>query len=225
MATLQSVPTAFAIIAGDVAPPAGYLVDVVDRRPVFHESQQTPRPQGAMVAGAAVAWMVALTVIAYIYGGELGGVATLGYAGVFMVTLVASSAVVVPIPGVAVAFAASGIWNPALVALVGASGSAAGELVSYLTGVGSREAVHRLSSRHRWYTHVESWVGRRGTATVLLAAMLPVPFFDVIGFASGSLGLPIRRFIVACWVGRIVKFSGAALAGYWGANAVLGTVG
>ena len=125
-------------------------------------------------------------------------------------------------PGLAAAFAAASLWNPSLVALAGATGSTLGELTSYLAGVSARGTVRWFAARHKWHWRIESWVERRGSFTVMAFAAIPLPGFDVVGIAAGVLGYPIHRFAVACLIGRIVKFTLVAMAGFWAAPALAG---
>ena len=62
----------------------------------------------------------------------------------------------------------------------------------------------------------------RGAVTLFIFAIIPLPFFDVVGFAAGSLKYPIQRFAVAVLLGKIVKFSIVAAGGYWGTPVVTG---
>ena len=82
--------------------------------------------------------------------------------------------------------------------------------------------MRRFLAGHRWYSRIEAWVQRRGLVTIFMFAAIPVPLFDVVGFASGSLGFPVQRFVFACWLGRVLKFTVVSLAGYWGASATMG---
>jgi uncharacterized membrane protein YdjX (TVP38/TMEM64 family) len=56
-------------------------------------------------------------------------------------------------------------------------------------------------------------VARRGGPAVLVLAFIPNPFFDVAGAAAGALRMPIARFLVWVWVGKLLKMLLFAYAG------------
>ena len=101
-----------------------------------------------------------------------------------------------------------------LVAVAGATGSTLGEGTSYFAGRGSHSTLKRVAANHRIYIRIDGWMQRRGAITLFVFAIIPLPFFDVVGFAAGSLRYPVQRFVIAVLLGKIVKFSIAAAAGY-----------
>jgi uncharacterized membrane protein YdjX (TVP38/TMEM64 family) len=48
---------------------------------------------------------------------------------------------------------------------------------------------------------------------VLLLAFLPNPLFDLTGIAAGALKMPLRAFLLWCWIGKTSKMLLVALAG------------
>ena len=170
----------------------------------------------------AVAPMALLTGAALAFRPLVQDLHEFGYLGLFLWNVIASGTLIVPLPGLATAFAAAAIWNPALVALAGATGSTLGEGTAYFAGRGSHSTVRRLAVNHGWYTRIDRWVKQRGAITIFVFAIIPVPFFDVVGFAAGSLKYPVQRFALACLLGKIVKFSIVAAAGFWGAPMLTG---
>jgi membrane protein YqaA with SNARE-associated domain len=134
-----------------------------------------------------------------------------GYTGVFIVNLVGSGAIVVPVPGFAAVCASAsdslGLNLPAL-ATVGAAGAALGEITGYLAGFGGQGLV----SRFRFYPRVHGWVLRRGGLALFILAALPNPLFDVAGFAAGGLGYPIHKFVVYVFAGKVIRFGVLAYA-------------
>jgi membrane protein YqaA with SNARE-associated domain len=128
-----------------------------------------------------------------------------GYWGVFVVNLVGSAAVVVPVPGLfaVCATAAPDLGlNFVLLAVAGAVGSTIGELTGYLAGYGSQGIVQKS----RYYSRISNWVARRGGFALFVLAAVPNPLFDIGGIAAGSLGYPISRFLLWVGIGKLVKF-------------------
>lgn len=164
--------------------------------------------------------VIGITVAALIFWSELEGLHTIGVVGIFVANIVSSGTFVLPVPGLATVIIGGTLWNPFLVALVGGTGSTIGEITGYLAGMGLYGAIGRVLSRNRWYARIRGWTGRRGMTTIFLFAAIPSPFFDVAGFAAGSMRYPLTRFLAACWLGKMVKFCVVAYASYWGTNVI-----
>ena len=116
-----------------------------------------------------------------------------------------------PVPGLAVvcgAAAPSLGLNPLVLAILGGTGSTIGEMTGYLAGYSSQGLVAR--SRH--YDRISRWVVRRGGLALFILAAIPNPVFDIAGLASGTLGYPVRKFLVYVWVGKLLKFALIAYA-------------
>jgi membrane protein YqaA with SNARE-associated domain len=128
-----------------------------------------------------------------------------GYTGAFIVNLVGSAAVVVPVPGLfAVCAAATPEFglNFLLLALAGAAGSTIGELSGYLAGYGSQG----VAQRSKYYQRIHDYVVKRGGFALFVFAAIPNPLFDIGGIAAGSLGYPVSRFLLWVGIGKFVKF-------------------
>ncbi len=59
-----------------------------------------------------------------------------------------------------------------------------------------------------------------GLWAVLLLAAIPNPLFDALGIIAGSFAYPVRRFWVACLIGKVIKFTAMAYladsaVGWW----------
>jgi membrane protein YqaA with SNARE-associated domain len=132
-----------------------------------------------------------------------------GYIGVFVVTLLATAAIVVPVPYLALILVAGSFLNPMLVALVAGAAAAFGELTGYLVGYTGRS----LLPKTRWYQMLERGVTRFGGPIIFLAAVIPNPFFDAVGAIAGATRMPIWLFLVLCFLGKTVRFFGLALLG------------
>jgi membrane protein YqaA with SNARE-associated domain len=125
-----------------------------------------------------------------------------GYLGVFLVTLLATGAIVLPVPYLAMIVVAGSFLNPVLVALLAGAGAALGEMTGYLVGITGRS----LMPKNRWYTWVEHGVVRYGGPVIFIAAVIPNPFFDAVGIIAGATRMPIWIFLVACFVGKAIRF-------------------
>jgi len=131
--------------------------------------------------------------------GEYGG-----YLGIFLVTLLATGAIILPVPylGLIVNAGASPYLNPLLVALIAGVAAALGELTGYLVGYTGRA----LLPRNRWWDMVHRGVTRFGGPVIFVAAAIPNPFFDAVGIVAGATRLSIWLFLGACFLGKAIRF-------------------
>jgi len=140
---------------------------------------------------------------------QLAGLGALGYPGLFLINFFSSATVVLPMPGLAVAFAAGGSLNPWLVGVAMGAGAATGELTGYLAGYSGQGLVEDNPT----YRRIKRWMDRYGLWVLFVMAAIPNPFFDVAGMVSGVLRVPVIRFFIACCAGNIVKATTIALIG------------
>ena len=92
--------------------------------------QRLLRNRRLLLAVLILSPTVLLTAGALLFGHHLQALHTVGYFGIFLTNVVASGTIILPVPGLAAAFVAGGLWNPMLVALAGATGSALGEITA-----------------------------------------------------------------------------------------------
>lgn len=138
-----------------------------------------------------------------------------GYPSVFVINLIGSATVIIPVPGLLAACTAAAPsvgLNLIVLGLVGAAGSTLGETTGYLAGYGGQS----FAQRSRYYSRIQGWVMRRGSLALFILAALPTPLFDIAGIASGSLGYPLRRFLFWVMLGKAIKFIGISYACYEG---------
>ena len=134
-----------------------------------------------------------------------------GYSGAFLVNLIGSASIVVPIPGVAAicgGAAASLGLNLWALGSVGAAGAALGEITGYLAGFGGQPIV----ARWRFYSRIHNWAVRRGGVGLFILALIPNPFFDIAGIAAGGLGYPLHKFLLYVFAGKVIRYIGIAFA-------------
>jgi membrane protein YqaA with SNARE-associated domain len=135
--------------------------------------------------------------------------AAYGYPGIFLVSLVSNATVLLPAPGLAITFAMGGVFHPLGVALAAGSGATLGELTGYLAGFSGQAVVERVGVYHR----LEAFTWRYGAIAIFILAILPLPVFDVAGIAAGALRMPMAKFLIATWLGKLIKMLLVALAG------------
>jgi uncharacterized membrane protein YdjX (TVP38/TMEM64 family) len=127
----------------------------------------------------------------------------LAYLIVFGGTFLASCTIILPAPGAALVITAASIWNPVIVALVASAGSALGEITGYFAGYIGEKII--IDEQKAAYLRATSWMKRYGMWAVFVVSVIPFVLFDIIGLVAGALKLPLWRFLLACWLGRIPK--------------------
>ena len=155
--------------------------------------------------------VIAITVYIYSIRDHVKEFAAYGYPGIFLVTLMANATVFIPAPGVAVVFAMGNIFNPLGVGLAAGTGGALGELSGYLAGFSGQAVIENT----KVYERIHPWVEKFGGWAIFLLAVIPNPFFDIAGVAAGIAKMSFRRFLLACWLGELIKMAAFAYAGFY----------
>lgn len=170
-----------------------------------------------LAAALAVAGALALTFIALGLGVQ--DVDRWGYGGLFVVALLRSASVMLPMPGSGLVFVAGGllhpIWGvpaPLLVGLTAGFAESIGEFTGYGAGMGGS----RMLSERRLYQRVKGWVRRRSFVTIFAMSLAPSPVFDVAGLAAGATRIPVRVFYPALLLGKVLRATVMATAGLYG---------
>lgn len=156
--------------------------------------------------------VLALTIVLFIYRDEVQKVASFGYWGVFILSILSNATLILPLPGVIFTSAMGAVFNPLWVAIAAGIGAAIGETTGYLAGYSGQVVVDRKD----WYETLTRWMRKFGNITILVMAFVPNPLFDLAGVAAGMLKLPYLRFLFWCSIGKIIKmllfaYTGASL--------------
>jgi membrane protein YqaA with SNARE-associated domain len=96
-----------------------------------------------------------------------------------------------------------------LVALVAGVGAALGELTGYLVGYTGRSLI----PKNRWYLMIERGMVRFAAPVIFVASVIPNPFFDAVGIVAGATRLPLWLFLLACFLGKTIRFLLLAFVG------------
>jgi uncharacterized membrane protein YdjX (TVP38/TMEM64 family) len=160
---------------------------------------------------AGIVLVFAVTIYAVVVRPDISSLAAFGYPGVTILMFFSSGSILFPAPGFAAVLAAGTVWNPVLVGLFAGVGAATGELAGYLVGTGGKKILS-LTENKRW-RRAQNWLRHHGFIAIMIFALIPNPFFDIIGVLAGSLAYPVRRFWLACLIGNSVKYVGMAALG------------
>jgi membrane protein YqaA with SNARE-associated domain len=170
-----------------------------------------------LVPAGTVALVIVISIVLYRFRHQIEDLKNYAYLGVFVVSLLSSATVIVPVPGVVVFVPLLATLNPVIVGVVGAVGSIFGETTGYAAGFSGRD----LASRGRNYQRVEGWMKKRGSLIIFLFAVLPVLPFDVAGIVAGALRFPLWKFMLVAGAGKVIKYVALMLVAAWGAQWIM----
>ncbi len=178
-------------------------------------------------------WRTAGLTAAVWFGGAAAGkehqvlhwLISLGLFGVFLVSIVDSSFVPLPLPGVTdvmvILFAAqhANVW---LLVLAATAGSALGGLFSYQVGQSGGLAFIEKRTPKRIFKRVTGWMESHAILAVAVPALLPPPMpLSPFVLAAGALKMSRKKFMWAFTLSRLVRHAAAAWAGVYYGRAVL----
>jgi len=118
--------------------------------------------------------------------------------------------VLLPAPSSIIVFTFSSIYSPMLVALLGALGSTLGESTGYLAGFSGRHLFFPSEDNYKKLDLLKNF----SLFTIFLFAFAPLPIFDFVGVTSGGLKINFFSFLLACFLGKLLKMMVYAFAGY-----------
>lgn len=145
--------------------------------------------------------IVVFSIVVFIFRDEIGEIGNVGYAGLFLLCLLANSTVLLPAPSLMIAASCALIMNPYMVALFAALGSSLGEFVGYAFGSVSKD----LSPKFQRIVSKITGKIKNQTLLVFILAVLPLPLFDIVGIYSGGSRMNLLKFSISCFVGKFIK--------------------
>jgi len=174
-----------------------------------------------VLRGLALVAVIAITVFIYSIRDQAERLEGYGYPGIFLLSLLANATLVLPAPGIAITFAAGGVFDPLWVGVAAGTGAALGELTGYLAGYSGRGVLEGTAV----YQRLLELTRRFGNWTILVLAIIPNPFFDVAGAAAGALRMPVRIFLLWATIGKLIKMWIVAYAGAFSVDWVVRLLG
>lgn len=175
------------------------------------------------ISSLALVITLLLCVIVVYYWDYINQLQGYGYLSVFIISLLAGSIMVLPIPYVAVVFTLGGVFNPALVGAASGLGASIGAVTIYLTGYGGHRLFQNVNDP--LYSRLVDWARRRGSVTVFVMSAVFNPLFIPMTIVMGMLRFRLWKFFLLCWAGNTVKSLAIAYAGYLGLRSLLRWLG
>ena len=155
--------------------------------------------------------VVAITTAIFVFRDEVERFETYGYLGAFLISLITTATIILPVPGIIVVFELGDSLNPVLLGLAAGAGSALGELTGYMAGY-SGQVVFENS---RVYMKLEAWMKRRGSIVIFVLSLVPNPIFDLAGASAGVLRYALWKFLLICFLGKTLRYIIIAFIGAW----------
>jgi len=174
--------------------------------------------KAGLIFAASLVLAIAISVGMFAFRDNVADLGNYGYLGAFLLSLITSATVVLPVPGIIALIALGTTFNPLLIGVVGGTGSILGETVGFMVGFGGKGVIQ---GRSYLYTQMEKWMRRWGSWAVFLFASFPLPLFDLAGIVAGALGYPLWKFLLIGWIGKIIKTTVLVFAGLWGWEAIM----
>jgi uncharacterized membrane protein YdjX (TVP38/TMEM64 family) len=181
--------------------PGEPLVNPPDPTPEKPQISPRASTRSVILRILAIAMVIILTVTLFLLRDKVQDLGVYGYPGIFLISIIANSTVILPLPGVMITSAMGAVFNPFWVAVAAGTGAAIGELSGYLAGFGG-QAIIKETER---YQKLTNWMRKYGDWTILVLAFVPNPAFDMAGIIAGALKLPVYRFLLWCCLGKILK--------------------
>jgi membrane protein YqaA with SNARE-associated domain len=164
--------------------------------------------------------MWASLIAAFISWSE-GLIQAFGYAGVFLVSLLSSASIFLPVPGFLFIIAAAPFLNPWIVGVAAGAGAAIGELTGYALGKGGSRVLS--AKDQKWLKRGERWfTEKKGFLVIFLFAATPLPD-DVTGILGGMFRYDWKRFLLASFLGKTLLNVALALSGFYGIGFFMGS--
>lgn len=137
-----------------------------------------------------------------------------GLIGVFLISLVSASTVMVMVPGWVLVTLAGHIYPPFLVGLVAALGYTLGETTAYFLGRGGNYIIEKkkLASLDK----IKEWFKKHGFIVLPVFAAIPPMPMDLLSFVAGTLKYDFKRFLLGVFIGELAKCMAYAYLGYYG---------
>jgi uncharacterized membrane protein YdjX (TVP38/TMEM64 family) len=149
-------------------------------------------------------------IIAFVLGKYITYMQNLGYVGVFLANLIGSATIVLPMPTLVMTVAVGAFLNPILTGIFSALGSTLGELTGYFAGLGGGDLINK----NKKIIKVKGWMDKYGLWVVFVLATIPNPFFDLAGIISGASKIPLKKYLLAVFAGKLIKFITLAYTGF-----------
>ncbi len=180
-------------------------------------AQKVPWIRGQFFRILVLLAVVGISVALFFFRDSVIHLKNYGYAGAFLIAVISSATVFLPVPGIVLVITMATILNPLVVGVVSGLGATLGETTAYMVGSSGAPIIRKSST----YLRAEGWMKKRGGITIFVLALVPNPLFDLAGIAAGVLRYPYWKFLLSCGAGKVLKFCAISFAAAYGMRGVL----
>ena len=159
------------------------------------------------IAGLVLA--IIISVLVFVFRDKFVHLENYGYLGIFLISVLGNATIILPVPVILTAFLGGGIFNPILVGIITAFGASIGELTGYLAGSAGQIVIEKDKRLKK----IEGWMQKYGIVTLFVLAAIPNPLFDLAGIVAGATKVPVWKYLIVVFLGKLVKFLGFAYLG------------
>jgi len=156
---------------------------------------------------------ILISILVFIFRDRFEGLQGYGLVGLFLLSIIGNATIILPVPVILSAFVAGAVFNPLAVALVVSLGATIGELTGYFAGYGSEGIIEKDLKLQR----VKRWIDKYGLWVLFVLAAIPNPLFDLAGIVAGANKIPVKKYLVVVFFGKLVKFLAVS---YFGSRSV-----
>lgn len=157
---------------------------------------------------------ILISVLIFIFRDKFVNLQGYGLFGLFVISIIGNATIILPAPVILSAFVGGAIFNPFIVTFVVAAGATIGELTGYFAGYSGGNLIEKDVKLQK----VKKWMDKYGLWTLFVLAVIPNPLFDLAGIVAGATGIPVYKYMIVVFLGKLIKFGAFA---YMGANSVL----
>lgn len=141
--------------------------------------------------------------LAIIFKDRLTDLENFGLLGILLINFFASATIFLPAPAIATVVAGGALYSPISVAIASSFGAALGDVVGFLLGHSSKNLFYK--NHHTMFKILKDTFNTFGGIIIFIVALVPNPFFDLVGVFAGFLHYPLLRFFILIFVGRLLR--------------------
>ncbi len=156
--------------------------------------------------------IVVASLLVYVFRDHYKSFLKYGYIGVLIINAITHSTVLIPVPGIIFTYGSAVLLDPLWITVAASSVATIGESSGYLAGQSGTGIINNTKLYKRIYNYLH-YKPKLASLILILASMVPNPFFDLVGIASGSLKIPFHKFLYSVFIGNTIKMAVFAYAG------------
>lgn len=145
-------------------------------------------------------FVIALSVY---FQNQLAQFKSLGLLGIFLINFIGNATFFLPGPAIATVVAGGVIYPAFSVAVASSLGATLGDMIGYLLGYSGKKLF--IKNHHILFVVMRDIFQKYGTITVFAFALIPNPFFDIIGLLGGIAHYSPIKFFTLLLLGRTIR--------------------